>query len=572
MLFNERDVLINIIKFYREFNFIENYISFTDIQLIKNKYLELYNQITSRLFYKIKYMKFIYDYINIDKLKKIQNEKYIHNEINDSKYLLDNINGHSLDYDQRVSVINDEDSNLIIAGAGSGKTLTIIGKIRYLIERKNVKEDEILCISFTNDSVNDIKKSLLKNYNYDIPVYTFHKLALNILKSQSMEPIKISNDNFLDYVIDEYIRSNFNNNIILNKENYDIYMKFRLLISTFINLFKSNNNDVSEFEKFEKINSKQKNKNIQRRNNILLTLIKNIYLTYEEELKSQNMIDFNDMINIASTKINSNINYKYIIIDEYQDTSLTRYTFIKSIMDKCNAKIMAVGDDFQSIYRFTGCNLSIFLKFEKYFGKSSILKIENTYRNSKELIDVAGKFIMKNKYQMTKNLKSSKHLNKPIKIIYYENLIETIEKLINQINTDIFILARNNKDINPVLKSDKFEFVDNKIIYKDDRSKEISFFTIHRSKGLEASNTIILNMVDDYLGFPNKIVNDNILDFVVNDKDSYPYEEERRLFYVALTRTKNNVYILTKKNKESIFVKEIINNSRKNIQILNELI
>ena len=79
-------------------------------------------------------------------------------------------------------------------------------------------------------------------------------------------------------------------------------------------------------------------------------------------------------------------------------------------------------------------------------------------------------------------------------------------------------------------------------------------------------------MVDDYLGFPNKIVNDSILDFAVNDKDSYPYEEERRLFYVALTRTKNNVYILTKKNKESIFVKEIINNSRKNIQILNELI
>lgn len=560
-----------ILKFYSEFIDYDNYLSYSHLENIKAKYMNLYIKISKNIICKFRYAKFIYDYKNIYKLKNIQNKKYISNEINNSSYLLNDINGHTLDYNQKCAVITNEDNTLVIAGAGSGKTLTIIGKIRYLIERCNVLENEILCISFTNDSVNDIKKALSKNYNYNIPVYTFHKLALTILKDSTDEKITIVGEYFLNYIIDEYFKCNFPNNIILKESNKDIYIRLKSLISTFINLFKSNNYSTSEFDKFYEKNNKLKDRKVKYENNIYLNIIKDIYILYKEELKSQNMIDFNDMINLATGEVNNNIKYKYIIIDEYQDTSLTRYEFIKRIKDVCNAKIMAVGDDFQSIYRFTGCNLDIFLNFEKYFGKSKILKIENTYRNSKELIDVAGTFIMKNKYQMRKNLKSDKQNNAPVKIVYYNNLLVTFEKLINSIDTDLFILGRNNKDINFLLKANNFKIEENKIYYNNSK-KDIRYLTVHRSKGLEVDNTIILNMIDDYLGFPSKVVNDRILNFVMNNKDLYPYEEERRLFYVALTRTKNNVYILTKKGRESIFVKEIINNSRKNIQIINELV
>lgn len=559
-----------ILKFYDEFINYDKYLSYSDIEDIKEKYKILYNKISKNII-SFKNIKFIYNYKNIYKLKDIQNKKYILSELNNTKDLLNNINGHSLDYNQRCAVITNEDNSLVIAGAGSGKTLTIIGKIRYLIENCNIKEDEILCISFTNDSVNDIKKALSKNYNYNIPIYTFHKLALTIIKDSTTEKITIASEYLLDYIIDEYFKCNFKDNIILNESNKDIYIRFKSLISTFINLFKSNNYDISKFNNFYIQNSKLKDKKIRNENNIYINIIKDIYILYKAELESQNIIDFNDMINLATKKVNHNIKYKYIIIDEYQDTSLTRYQLIKKIKDVCSAKIMAVGDDFQSIYRFTGCNLDIFLNFEKYFGKSKILKIENTYRNSKELIDIAGTFIMKNKYQMKKNLKSDKHIKKPVKIIYYNNLLITFEKLINMINTNIFVLGRNNKNINFILKSNKFKVEDNKINYINSKN-DIRYLTVHKSKGLEADNTIILNMLDNYLGFPSKIVNDRILNFVSNEKDLYPYEEERRLFYVALTRTKNNVYILTKKGKESIFVKEIINNSKKNIQIINELI
>ena len=122
-----------------------------------------------------------------------------------------------------------------------------------------------------------------------------------------------------------------------------------------------------------------------------------------------------------------------------------------------------------------------------------------------------------------------------------------LDKVIKNIpSKDYLIIGRNNSDI------------------KDIKQKSM---TIHKSKGLEADNIIIVGLEDKINGFPNKIVNDNVLKYVLNDKDSYPYEEERRLFYVALTRTKNNNYLLVNKNKPSIFVEELIKDNS-NIKII----
>ena len=252
--------------------------------------------------------------------------------------------------------------------------------------------------------------------------------------------------------------------------------------------------------------------------------------------------------------------YKYIIIDEYQDTSYVKFNLIKNILEKTNAHLLAVGDDFQSIYRFTGCNLDIFVNFKKYFKDSTIMKIENTYRNSLELINITSKFILKNKKQIKKNLQSSKHLDKPIKYIYYNNKKEIFKKLIidiyNKTKKEIMILGRNNKDINSVINDD-FILSNNDLIFLKNKDIKMKYYTVHKSKGLESDNVIIINMEDKLLGFPSQIEDDKILGFVLNKKDYYPYEEERRIFYVALTRTKNEVYLLIPVNKKSIFVDEI---------------
>ena len=479
----------------------------------------------------------------------------------DSDYILSNINGYSLDKEQRIAVITDEDASLIVAGAGSGKSLTMIGKIRYLIERKNIKEDEILCISFTRDASKNLEKNIKKNYNYNIKVYTFHKLSLEILKGYNYS---IASTNLLRYIIDEYfymMKYNMDMKQKIKKilckvdTSYDNILKskelesLKKLIITFINLFKTNNYKLNKFL------SIKENKNIIR-------IIIDIYLLYEEELKSTRTIDFNDMIVLATDYIKKNgiKKYKYIIVDEYQDTSYIRYLLLKQIINNTGSKIVCVGDDYQSIYRFNGCNLSVFLDFKKYFWHSKILRINNTYRNSQELINVAGKFIMKNKRQLYKKLKSTKRIGKPIKIMYGDNLKKLIDKVL-VMHKNILILGRNNFDIDKYFKLDS----SNRIQYKEGN---IKYLTMHSSKGLEEECVIIINLKDDILGVPSKIKDDKILKSVNNNLDIYPYEEERRLFYVAITRTKSDVYLLVDKKNPSIFVKEIIRDSSKYIEYI----
>lgn len=497
--------------------------------------------------------------------------------------LLDNINGYPLDELQRKVVLSDDKHLLVSAGAGSGKSLTIIGKIRYLIEVKKIREDEIICISFTNDSTNSIKSKLKDIYNYDVSCYTFHKLGMDILKN---EKYTISSSDTLNYIVDEFFNSvlYYKNNLkrvvkVLSKKRLIINYKkeynnisrydidnLKKLVIKFINLYKANNYLNSDFTLFfDKCSLREKN---------LLLIIFSIYYMYQKELLSLREVDFSDMISKASLMVLKNgypKKLKYIIIDEFQDTSRVRFELIKAILDKTGASLLVVGDDFQSIYRFTGCDLNIFLDFDKIFEDAKIMKIENTYRNSQELIDIAGSFVMKNSNQLRKNLKSSKRLNKPLVIVYYSNLIKSFENLILKIYYEtkkpILILGRNNLDINKIVDNYIFIKFEDEIIYTKNRNIKLKYLTIHRSKGLEEENVIVLNMIDDKLGFPNKIKDEKILRFVSCKEDNFPFAEERRLFYVAITRTKNKTYLMTKKNKESIFVNEIKHN--KNIDILH---
>jgi DNA helicase-4 len=451
-----------------------------------------------------------------------------------------NILGYDLDETQINAIKSTSKSTLVVAGAGAGKTLTILGYIKYLIIHENVREQDILCISFTNEAVNSLKYKL-SSIGFNIDVMTFHKLGMSILNG-----VSIIDDNYLNYIIDEYFESviRYQNNKFIksifytNKSTNKIYktkeyFKLKKTIFTFINLFKSNDmtyNDLVYIYKHTHFDERK-----------IILIIMQIYIIYTRECESINKIDFNDMITKASKLVkNSNINYKYIIIDEFQDTSIVRYNLIKEIINKNNSKVFVVGDDWQSIYRFSGCNLNIFINFDKYFEDTSIYYLKYTYRNSNELISISSSFIMKNKKQLKKSIISNKYNNKPIKIVFNYKIDDVIKKIDDK---DILIIGRNNSDIADI----KW---DNKL-------------TIHRSKGLEASNVILVNSDS----IPSTIRNERLLRFVLNDNDYIPYEEERRLFYVALTRTKNNIYILVNK-KISPFVKELIHNYKNYIEII----
>ena len=167
---------------------------------------------------------------------------------------------------------------------------------------------------------------------------------------------------------------------------------------------------------------------------------------------------------------------------------------------------------------------------------------------------------MKNKKQIKKQLYSEKQLTNPIKILKYNNIkkifLEIIKELSKNKEQKILVLGRNNNDISMLL-NENITIKDNKIIIKNYEFLDITYMTVHKSKGLESDNVILINLTNKTTGFPSQIKEEKLTRLVTKTNDRYPYSEERRLFYVALTRTKNYVYLLTPQKSPSIFIEEL---------------
>lgn len=589
---------------------------------------------------------------------------------------IENDNNIKLDDEQRRIVLNDSQNCLVVAGAGCGKTTLITIKTKYLVEVKNVNPQEILVISFTNESVNDLKKKIILDYNLNVDIMTFHKLGLNIigkrkkikvldnlynvLNNYFLHDIYFTNDylayleflyiyignqklskiiiekpsklvnsleelaiiKFLEltnlkykyhiininYTISEFIfkhngvnikirylsklkRKKLNTidlikgtNVLmvlyteLNKlglkkfekiEMVDkIYNQFIQLCYSFINNYKVNYNNIDELIKL-------KEKHIgNRRIALFLNVILEAYMYYNNYNKKNSIIDFNDMINQASSilKDNNSLNYKYVIIDEFQDISKNRFEIIK-ILSLCHVKIIAFGDDWQAIFGFAGSNVNIFLKFENIMANCKVLFLTKTYRNSQQLIDVVGDFIMKNPKQIKKKLLSSKRVNNPVNIYFYDedkNKSQIVYDIICDIlrenpNSKVLLIGRYKFELLEIIDKEFFDLVDNKIICLKSNIN-MTFLTAHSSKGLTYDDVIVLNANNDIYGFPSQVVDDYEI-AILKEKESFCFEEERRLFYVALTRTKNRNYILADIKNPSYFVLEIIKN--KNVRVYN---
>ena len=428
-------------------------------------------------------------------------------------------------------VIKNKKNMLVLAGAGTGKTFCIVNKVLYLKEQYGATNEDFLIISFTNESVNDLKRKI----NID-NIYTFHKLALHILNGK----YTLCNESLLTYIINEYfysfITASEKKKILFYyfSISYAFFLKssnfkdLKKIILTYIMLIKANNLNTSY------IISNLKHE----KDKFIIGIILKIYTLYEMEKESQNKLDLDDLI-IRASKIKKEYSYKYIFIDEFQDTSQIRFDLIYNIYKNSNSKLFLFGDDFQSIYRFTGCNLNIMLDIKKYIYDIEVVRLRRTFRNSQELINIANQFITRNPKQLKKDMISDKSIKSPIEIIRYTNPKKEFLKLIKKLDmSDVLILGRNNNDL---------------LKYTGDNYR---YLTIHKSKGLECKNIIIINVENSNNSLPSKIKNYYLID-KINDFKEIKYAEERRLFYVALTRTKEKVYILTPKNNESIFIKEL---------------
>ena len=708
------------------------------------------------------------------------NEDFLSRHLKAENTYLDNILESvdpviKLDEEQRKVVLSDEDYTLVIAGAGAGKTTTVAAKVKYLVEKKGVKPEQILVISFTNKAVGELRDKINKSLKINCPVTTFHKTGYAILRKQDNEKRQVVDGSFMFNVINNYLKGNIleqpelvdklilffgsyfdapyegeglndffnyisksdfttlkgnmseyteeiidkrtgkcisiahermrsaqevqianflylnqidykyerpyeyhilksrkpytpdftitqgdkvaylehfgitedgkNNRYneeqlsrykqeindkvklhkkhntdliytfsgysdgrsllehlrenlekhgftliprdfkevfekIVNTEENKYIMKLVKLVCTFIQNFKTNGFSIDDFSRFER-------KSTNERTKLFLSICQQCFLEYSKRLKEKNAVDFEDMINDSvrvlneQQRIGAELDFKYIIVDEYQDISRQRFDLTKELSKICKAKIIAVGDDWQSIYAYAGSDITLFTHFRQTMGYGLELKITKTYRNAQEVIDIAGGFIQKNQSQLRKELISPKHIEQPIVIESYSENVdrkqtagkggryymigEKVEGIVEKIllenpKSSILLLGRYGFDAFHLSHSGKFVYNEKTggVTSTKFSNVTLDFMTVHRAKGLGYDNVIIINARNEVYGFPSQVQDDPVLKYVVRDDHSIEYAEERRLFYVALTRTKNRVYLIVPQERPSSFVLELI--------------
>ncbi|MBP1525740.1 MAG: UvrD-helicase domain-containing protein [Spiroplasma ixodetis] len=650
-----------------------------------------------------------------------------------------------LDNNQITSIFKEDKINLVIAGAGSGKTTTILGKIKYLVEISKLDPKQILVLSYSNKSVNDFNERIKKYLPYDIKARTIHAFSqsittqveqkkynvsdkniqteafinclnknlfkqwyinfiayywdekitdteieeimkghkppfinnneiftLNNERVKSSEEAKIANFFFLNginykyekfyeintwtesyvqykpdfYLVDykiywEHFGLDKNNNTMWKHTNPSIDENYKKSIKWKIELHKKNNTKLIQSFSYElrtqtwkelltnKLkyynielkpisltkeqlkelinNNKDLSKTVDLFNNLInlyeeyeltpeilknrllqikttntyfrIKLILNIFFAiwneYNVILKQKNVISFAQIIKRGYENLKKYHNpYQYLIIDEFQDVSPLRMKLINQLLvDQQVKKFYFVGDDWQSIYGFSGSRVELFTNLLKH-SEASVSFINNTYRNSQQLIEITSKYITKDNNMIHKYLQSKKEHFYPIIIYEYKvknsyseetNQSEIVARLIEKHyqedkNYEFLILARTNISIEQLWIDGYFYQKNNKgatIFLKNFPQAKIKFITVHGSKGLEADFVFVLNVSNHLHGLPSQIINDPVCSLFENINEEMNANEERRIFYVALTRTKNIVYLLTESGNYSPYIDEI---------------
>ena len=477
------------------------------------------------------------------------------------------VENHPLDREQRKAIYDPARFNLVVAGAGSGKTTTILGKILYLLQSGFASPPEILVLSFTHDSATELRERFLREYYQafaeqillrkapppDITIETFHSLALKLLRNLWPDFSVATKE-----VDDEQPVLEIDDDLVSDSDELTMQTS---IIREFLDLHELDSVTPSLIA--NKFSSPDYSK-------LFLTVSEK----YQRELSSlleKHQTTFSGLIKLAIRYLRSGqirTQFRYIIVDEYQDLSALRQEFLHLLIESSQANLFAVGDDWQAIYGFSGSRVDFTLNFRKFWGDFSLHRISKTYRFGPTLARLSSSFIMQDHTQIRKQIQSQKEdtlepvveisgdserLDLEVLTHYFESLPE---------NSSILLLGRFQIDRFRLAHCSKFNLTSDGIEFHPRPDLKIRFLTVHQSKGLEADYVILLNNREAKLGFPAHVKDPLLKTELIKiaeelGLDQASINEERRLFYVALTRAKKQVILLTVDGKESSFIKEL---------------
>ena len=654
-----------------------------------------------------------------------RNEAFARKELARCQALFDTVERYPLTAQQRAAVVQDEDNALVIAGAGTGKTATIVAKVGYLLARGLARPEEILFLAYTRLAADELRERLATQFGVVLEVRTFHSLGLEILAqglgakpslcAEATDPTQkrqtfsrlleelltdpellqtylafqsqfprqyhteldfTSKEEYRDYLLQNeprtltsirvrsYEECEIANWLTLHRIRYDyeraypiklatseygqykpdfylpdhdLYIEHRAtnrdgtpapfidpqkykerrdwslathkehgtrLIETFsweqrdgvlvqnletklrecgvmigfrtweealealrqagvINPFAK---VAATFHTLCKSGSYTAEQLVARgavspnpqRAKLFLTLYGRLYEAYERKLRDQGEIDFEDMVSQATEQVRTGSyrsHFRYVLVDEFQDIAQGRAALVKALRDQVpGAKLFCVGDDWQSIFRFSGSDIALTTGFAEHFGFTRRTALDHTFRFTDRLAAFSSRFVQQNPAQLRKQLTTHTRADAPAVVVRMRDGTEDpvpaiIQDLAARGPASVFILNRYNHQFGRGYERSLTQYFP---------GLTIRCLTAHGAKGLEADYVILDNLRGGKWGFPSGVEDDPLLDLVLAEPEPFPRAEERRLFYVAITRARRRVFLISDPDDESPFVREIL--------------
>jgi superfamily I DNA/RNA helicase len=366
----------------------------------------------------------------------------------------------------------------------------------------------------------------------------------------------------LDNIVKNRLPSNYHHNVSLSfmeefKRYHEDVKDFVTQVIRITDMIKVENLDLKTVLKRAKKDPHERIRNFYE-------LAIPIVQEYKDYCVNKSYLDFNDLISTCISLFQNHADiagkftgrYKYILVDEFQDVNSLQVEMIKLLLAD-DARLFCVGDDWQSIYGFRGSNVDYIIDFEKHFPKSKIVKLNLNYRSTQNIVGASNEVISYNKFKIEKEIHASKKSEHKIVVFAgnteEENLdfcVDQVRELLNNGMTadDILFLYRRSKMYYPYFERFRAQAV------------KVGAKTIHAAKGLEARVVFLIGLTEGYGGFPDIWLEDRIFQVIKKANHDLLLEEERRLFYVAITRAKDKLYLITERGNESGFLREIPDN------------
>ncbi|WP_081225480.1 UvrD-helicase domain-containing protein [Pseudoalteromonas luteoviolacea] len=492
-------------------------------------------------------------------------EAFIAKQLADYEDFFDSIAGHPLTIAQRRACVVIDERQLLLAGAGTGKTSVMVAKAGYLIAAGVADASQILMLAYGKEAANEMQ-SRLSDAQLSVTSRTFHSLGIRILtevEGKAPQLSKLSNDEnqkrqFLLETLQSLCQDrDFANNLLaLLKESFNLdahEVEIDFAAPYLDKLVKQFSELIGLYKQSRSLGPGHIQK-IESEFELYLAVFRPVLTEYQLYLNNERAIDYDDMISSATKYVKTGqfkSEWLHVLVDEFQDISPARAELVKALLvQRHRSYLFAVGDDWQSIYRFSGADLSLTTHFSQHFGPSTVMQLDKTFRYPQDLLDLASDFVCQNPQQIVKQVRAQILSDGPSVVIEHDQQNDLVYAKLSELSKiaphcSVMILARYHKQLPDSQTLQKLNNQFNTI--------NIKSMTFHAAKGKEADYTIIIGL-DKRV--PTKQTTDKVIDAFLPALEAFPYAEERRLFYVALTRAKKCAFIMSPK-EPSRFICEI---------------